>query len=120
MTLPDDYLEFSLPHRIMSETEKRTQAWIGDAVLALYARQWILKQSGLSRTEQSDIFKQLTSNRFLASFGEPTLIEAEIGKCYQGDGLEAAFNYIEKTFIPCFKKQQANRKKQPGSYRDKA
>ena len=30
----------------MDETEKRTQAWVGDAVLALFAREWILENRG--------------------------------------------------------------------------
>ena len=31
----------------MTEEEKRTKAWIGDAVLALFAREWILKQTDI-------------------------------------------------------------------------
>ena len=103
----------------MNEEEKRTQAWIGDAVLALYAREWILRQPGIPREARSDTFKQLTANQFLATIGEPTAVEAEIGRHYHDKGLEAAFAHIEAVLIPPFKKQQANRKKAPGSYRKK-
>jgi hypothetical protein len=60
----------------------------------------------------------MTSNHFLASVGEPTAVEAQIGIIYQSDGLDAAFAHIEATLVPLFEKQEA-RAKQPGSYRDK-
>lgn len=104
----------------MTEEDKRTQAWIGDAVLALYAREWILQQPGIPREARSDTFKQLTANQFLATIGEPTAVEAEIGRHYQDNGLEAAYAHIEAVLIPQFKKQQANRKRAPGSYRNKS
>jgi len=100
----------------MTEEEKRTKAWIGDAVLALFARKWILAEPSISPQQRADAFVRMTSNKFLAAIGEPTAMEAEIGRIYENDGLEAAFSHIETTFVPLFKKQQA-RKKQPGSYR---
>lgn len=102
----------------MTESEKRTKAWIGDAVLALFAREWILKQTDIRAEKRSEIFIQMTSNKFLSSLGEPTAMEAEIGLVYESEGLQPAFDFIEKKFLPVFTVQ---RKKQtrPGSYRKK-
>ena len=103
---------------IMEEAEKRTKAWIGDAVLALYSREWILKQSDIATSERAESFISMTSNRFLACLGEPTSMEAEIGVVYEREGLEAAFKFIETKFLPVFKKQRA-KAKAPGSFRDR-
>lgn len=102
----------------MSEEGKRTKAWIGDAVLALFAREWILKQKDIPAKSRADVFIQMTSNQFLTSLGEPTLMEAEIGVVYETEGLQAAFNYIEGKFLPLFMKRRT-KSKQPGSYRNK-
>jgi dsRNA-specific ribonuclease len=97
----------------------RTKAWVGDAVLALFAREWILKQSDIRADKRAEVFIQMTSNQFLSSLGEPTAMEAEIGVVYNTDGLQAAFDHIEAKFIPIFKKQRNNQRK-PGSYRRKS
>ncbi|NBB78295.1 MAG: hypothetical protein GVY36_02450 [Verrucomicrobia bacterium] len=102
----------------MEASTKRDKAWIGDAVLALYARQWILRQKDIRAKDRAEVFKQMTSNQFLTAFGEPTSIEAEIGVLYEKAGLESAFQHIESKLFPLFVKQRAKRK-QPGSYRDK-
>lgn len=102
----------------MNEEDKRTQAWIGDAVLALYAREWILRQKDIAVKARAEVFIRMTSNQFLASLGEPTAMEAEIGVVYQSEGLQAAFEHIEAKFLPVFEKQEKKRKR-PGSYRDK-
>jgi len=102
----------------MDEAEKRTKAWIGDAVLALHAREWILKQSDIAVKERAAVFKQMTSNQFLASLGEPTAMEAEIGVIYEAEGLQAAFEFIESKFLPVFEKQR-RKARRPGSYRNK-
>jgi len=102
----------------MDETEKRTKAWVGDAVLALHAREWILKQSDIPVKERAAVFTQMTSNQFLASLGEPTAMEASIGVVYENEGLEAAFEYIEAKFLPVFEKQRIKRRR-PGSYRNR-
>ena len=102
----------------MTEEEKRTQAWIGDAVLALFAREWILRQKWIQPQERAERFIEMTSNKFLSGVGQPTAMEAEIGVIYQERGLEAAFQHIEATFVPLFEKQQA-KARQPGSYRRK-
>lgn len=98
--------------------EQRTKAWVGDAVLALFAREWILKQSDIPSEKRAEVFIQMTSNKFLSSLGEPTAMEAEIGVVYEADGLQVAFNHIEKKFVPIFQKQRNNQRK-PGSYRRK-
>lgn len=95
----------------MTESEKRTKAWIGDAVLALFAREWILRQKNIRVDQRADVFKRMTSNQFLSSVGEPTRMEAEIGMVYESDGLKAAFAFIESTFLPVFRKQENNRRK---------
>lgn len=102
----------------MTEDEKRNQAWIGDAVLALFAREWILKAPQINKEERADAFIRMTSNHFLSSVGEPTAMEAEIGRIYQHNGLAAAFAHIQAKYIPLFKKQLAKRQ-QPGNYRGK-
>ncbi len=98
--------------------EKRTKAWIGDAVLALFAREWILKQDDIQPEKRAEVFIQMTSNKFLSALGEPTAMEAEIGVVYENEGLQAAFSFIEDKFIPIFQKQRNNQRK-PGSYRRK-
>lgn len=102
----------------MSQEEKKTKAWIGDAVLALFAREWILKQTDIPVKERAQVFIQMTSNQFLASLGEPTAMEAEIGVVYENEGLSAAFSFIEGKFLPLFIKRRT-KSKQPGSYRQK-
>ncbi len=102
----------------VTEDEKRNQAWIGDAVLALFAREWILKAPQIKKEDRADAFIRMTSNHFLSSAGQPTAMEAEIGRIYQRDGLAAAFSHIEAKYVPLFKKQLSQRQ-QPGNYRGK-
>ena len=100
--------------------EERTEAWIGDAVLALFARQWILQQADIAPAQRAEAFTQLTSNQFLASLGEPTSVEAAIGKIYQSEGLHAAFEWIESQLIPLYLKQRKNRLRTQGSHHKKS
>ena len=86
-------------------------AWIGDAVLSLYARRRILRGDGALDQEK---FTRMTSNQFLAVIGEPSEVEAEIGRIYESAGLEAAFQWIEERLIPVFEKQEENRRKRGG------
>ncbi|MEM9161214.1 MAG: ribonuclease III domain-containing protein [Verrucomicrobiota bacterium] len=102
----------------MNESEKRTKAWVGDAVLALYSREWILEQTDIQSEERAEVFVSMTSNKFLACLGEPTAMEAEIGVVYENEGLEAAFAFIEEKFLPVFKKQRSKARK-AGSFRDR-
>ena len=82
------------------------EAWIGDAVLCLYARLKILREDGTVDGEKA---QRLTSNRFLATFAEPSETEARIGRVYQSEGLDAAFRYIEDQLMPAFDKQEMKR-----------
>jgi 23S rRNA maturation mini-RNase III len=82
------------------------EAWIGDAVLTLYIRSLILREEGQINGERC---ARLTSNQFLAARGEPTRVEAEIGRVYQSQGLEAAFSWIESNLLPLLLKQEENR-----------
>ena len=102
----------------MTEDEKRTKAWIGDAVLALFAREWILEQNHIPASQRAEVFVRMTSNKFLASLGEPTAMEAEIGILYEKEGQASAFAFIQDKFLPVFLKQERNRSK-VGSYRNR-
>ena len=86
--------------------DEREHAWLGDAVLALFARQWVLAEC---KTMDGQWFTRLTSNDFLSAFGNPTAVEAGIGRLYREQGLAAAFAWIEETLIPVFRKQRAKR-----------
>lgn len=81
---------------------EREAAWIGDAVLALYAREFVLRERGCM---DGIWFTHLTSNEFLSAFGNPTSVEARIGDIYRAEGLKAAHDFIEREFVPLFKKQ---------------
>lgn len=83
-------------------------AWLGDAVLGLWARQRILKLRGTIHTQD---FLNLTSNQFLLSLGRPTKVEAEIGLVYEQDGLETACRYIEQRLLPVYERQEAKRRR---------
>jgi dsRNA-specific ribonuclease len=50
----------------------------------------------------------MTSNQFLACFGNPTTVEARIGALYQDKGMETAFTWIESKLLPLFLKQEKN------------
>lgn len=85
---------------------EREAAWIGDAVLALFARQFILRERG---SMDGESFTRLTSNDFLSAFGNPTRVEAAIGKLYQEGGLEAAFAWMDAELVPMYRKQNGRR-----------
>jgi hypothetical protein len=90
---------------IVGEIEQlREQAWIGDAVLALFVRGWLLSapNKAASVAQRAVLFELFVSNQFLSTFGEPTRVEAEIGRLYQSDGLPAAFAFIETKFLKRF------------------
>ena len=97
------------PQRIEQE-----QAWTGDAVLGLFAREWILQREG---TMDAEMFARMTSNHFLSSLGNPTSVEAEIGRIYKDHGLEAAYEHIEKALLPIFLKQEKKRIRRAGGRR---
>lgn len=88
--------------------EKRREqelAWIGDTILDLFARTWILENRGKLCGET---LRRMTSNQFLACFGNPTTVEARIGALYQDKGMETAFTWIESKLLPLFLKQEKN------------
>lgn len=81
-------------------------AWIGDAVLSLYARRHILAQTGEISSRQ---LERMTSNHFLAALGEPSEVEAQIGRVYESAGLEAAFHWLEENVLPLYRRQEEKR-----------
>ena len=95
--LPDDPRE-----------REKAEAWIGDAVLALATRNWILREHG--KTDGA-MQARMTSNQFLTAFGNPTSVEARIGRIYRDEGLAAAVALVEQEMIPLFLKQKRNRKR---------
>lgn len=90
----------------LDERTLRERAWIGDAVLTLFARQW-LSASGKALDNAEAI--AMTSNAFLATIGQPTKVEARIGEVYAAEGLEAAFGFIETHLIPRYTRQRRRR-----------
>jgi dsRNA-specific ribonuclease len=93
---------------------EREQAWIGDAVLNLLAREWVLEHRG--RVE-AELFGDLTSNRFLSTLGSPTAVEAHLGRVYLEGGLPAAAAWLEDTLIASFEKQRQRKRPGPGGRR---
>ncbi len=84
------------------------EAWVGDAVLALYARSKILRENGAVDAKR---FERMTSNQFLAALGDPAEVEAAIGRAYQDGGLAGGFAHIEAQVMPLFERQEAKRSK---------
>ncbi len=72
-------------------TREREEAWIGDAVLALFVREWILREQCALDGEK---FIRFTSNDFLRGIGNPTQVEARIGCVYRDEGMAQAYKYI--------------------------
>jgi 23S rRNA maturation mini-RNase III len=91
------------------EAKRREQelAWIGDTVLDLFARSWILRERGGVCGETQ---RRMTSNQFLACLGNPTAVEAKIGLLYREEGMEAAFAWIEAELLPLFERQERKRR----------
>jgi dsRNA-specific ribonuclease len=82
----------------------REEAWLGDAVLSLFVRDWLLatRSREFPSAERAALFELFTSNQFLSSFGEPTRVEAEIGRVYRSGGVPEAFTFIEAKFLKRF------------------
>ncbi len=89
-------------------------AWIGDAVLCLYARTRILREQGMVNGPRCEL---MTSNHFLSATGDPTKVEAEIGRVYASAGLDAAFAWIEERLMPVFARQEEKRLRGLGKVR---
>ena len=90
---------------------EQEEAWIGDAVLGLFAREWILKNQ---KKMDAEMFSRLTSNHFLNNLGHPTKVEAKIGRIFNKEGLKKASLYIESEILPLFLKQEKKRIRQAG------
>ncbi len=84
------------------------EAWIGDAVLSLYARRLILAECGAVNSAE---FELMTSNQFLSGLAEPSSVEAEIGRAYAAGGIEAGFRWIETNLMPLYRRQQEKRQR---------
>ncbi len=92
---------------VRQSSDAQTDAWLGDAVLELYARSWILREHGQVDAAMKTRF---TCNQFLNCIGQPTQIEAEIGAIYREQGLAAAFDWIREKLEPLFLKQEKKRR----------
>lgn len=87
-------------------------AWIGDAVLSLYARRKILREDGITDGPKAE---RMTSNQFLSALGEPSEVEAELGRTFERGGLDAAYQWIDSRLIPVFERQEARRLREMGT-----
>ena len=93
------------------EAVLRQDAWIGDAVLELYVRTWILE---VHEVMDAELKARFTCNQFLNCVGNPTKVEATIGVLYREKGMDSAFAWIKTNLEPLFLKQEAKRKKGHG------
>ena len=98
----------------MDRDRLREEAWIGDAVLELFARERVLSADGAMDGAKS---ARMTSNQFLSAFGDPTAVEAEVGRIYRNQGLYRAFDWINGRLVPLFDRQEANRLREGGRKR---
>ncbi|HEY3901551.1 MAG TPA: ribonuclease III domain-containing protein [Chthoniobacter sp.] len=98
-----------MPFDPTDSTAVRDLSWIGDALLSLFAREWLLQHEAQLGGMRADLFRDLTSNQFLSAFGPPSVVEARIGDAYRSGGLPAAQKYFDETLAPLFLKQHANR-----------
>ncbi len=89
---------------------EREDAWVGDAVLSLFARRWLLARDGKMHGER---LVRMTCNQFLSALGNPTSVEARIGRMFEREGLAAAFAWLEAELVPLFEKQERNRSRRP-------
>ena len=93
------HCQIFMNHQMDKATEERlrVEAWVGDAILALYVREWILAEEGAINGK---LFIEFTSNDFLRRTGNATGVEAEIGRTFKAGGLEAAYAWIEHHLKP--------------------
>lgn len=76
---------------------EKAEAWLGDAVLALLTRSWLLKTFG---TADGDLQGLITSNHFLSRFGHPTAVEAALGRLWRDHGYAATEIEFREKFLP--------------------
>lgn len=96
--------------------QEREEAWVGDAVLALYMRKLILKEQGKM---DGEMFVRCTSNAFLSNIGNATSVEALIGRIYTEQGLQAAFDWMEYELLPVFRLQEKNHRNRESQLKGK-
>ena len=65
----------------------------------------------------ADMFARMSSNQFLSAIGNPTAVEVKIGRHFETNGLEVAFDHIETEIVPLFLKQEKKRIRQAGGRR---
>lgn len=99
---------------MMDKITERDDSWVGDAVLGLCAREWIIVHEREWGRPRHELFRDLTSNTFLASVGRPTEVEARLGRIYREEGLEAVRRWFEETLVPVFVRQERNRQRRRG------
>lgn len=87
--------------------EDRELAWLGDAALAIVAREWILEVRGCL---DGEILRRITSNQFLRSFGHPTKVEAELGILYREGGVDAVRKRFLAVMVPKYRELYGLRK----------
>lgn len=80
---------------------------MGDAVLALFAREFVLRER---KSMDGEWFTRMTSNDFLSAFGNPTKVEASIGRIYLSEGLAGAFAWMDENLVPLFRRQIASKR----------
>lgn len=99
LTRENRHCQIFMNHHMDKATEERlrVEAWVGDAILALYVREWILAEEGAINGK---LFIEFTSNDFLRRTGNATGVEAEIGRTFKAGGLEAAYAWIEHHLKP--------------------
>ncbi len=85
-------------HRPEHDPVVRADAWIGDAVLALYVREFLLAEC--HGHIDGETFVQLTSNDFLRLVGNATEVEACIGRAYREGQLPLAYDWIRRELHP--------------------
>lgn len=87
--------------------EDRALAWLGDAALAIVAREWILETTG---GLDGEMHRCVTSNQFLRRFGHPTKVEAELGTLYREAGLDAVRRRFRSEMVPKYREVYGSRK----------
>lgn len=100
-------------HSPLSESSMNEQqlAWLGDSVLGLVMREWLLDTYPRRGSELGELFAWSTSNDFLSAFGQPTSVEAGIGRIYLREGIRAAMRYVQSDILPLAQKRIENRLK---------
>jgi hypothetical protein len=78
----------------------RGEAWVGDAVLALYARRWLLRHTTkkMSDADRQQLFELFVSNQFLSSFGEPSQRRQRIENVHQYLRLASALRFCSRRY----------------------